>query len=68
VCGVAGSSPWLVGFRLLWLDLCVPRSGSVWLGVVVQHLFMVRGSGYDMTSQHLGELFLRGLLFYVIGT
>ena len=52
VCGVAGSGPWLVGppRAVYWVN-AVPRSGSVGLGVRVQHQFMVRSNGYYMTFQ-----------------
>jgi hypothetical protein len=50
VCGVAGSGPWLVGPPpvLNWCYALAP-SGLVRLGVLVQHLFMVRCCGHDMT-------------------
>ncbi len=46
---VAGSGPWLVDPppALGW-GYAVPRSGSVWLVVDGQHLFMVQDFGYDM--------------------
>jgi hypothetical protein len=38
----------------------VPRSGSVGLVVGGQHLFMVRGKGYDMTFADFGAKFFFG--------
>ena len=51
---VAGSGSWLVGPPLCsgW-GYAVPRSGSVWLVVDGQHLFMVQDSGYDMMKPAL---------------
>lgn len=53
-CVGGGSGSWLVGpSHAVGWGYAVPRSGSVGLGVRVQHQFMVRSYGYYMTSKTL---------------
>lgn len=52
---VAGSTPWLVAFRLLKWGYAVPRSGLIGWAWGVLHLFLGRGCQYDMMKPSLLE-------------